>query len=112
MHVHSQANVLQNTTQWISTVASDTLACNFSQKMSLHSEVFQESLEMYVSLMDQTVTAWLTFGSSKVQSCVAIGVLHITVTGWGSHQGFYCLGMPPRCCIVQSCGPILCLQHV
>ena len=48
-----------------------------------------------------------TFGGGQVQSSVAVGVLHIAVTGGGVHQCLHSLGMPIGRRIVQRCGPIL-----
>lgn len=55
-------------------------------------------------------TLLVTFGGSKVQGSVAVGVLYITVAGGGSYQGLNSLGMPIGRSIVQRCGPILSLH--
>jgi len=49
----------------------------------------------------------VTFGGSKVQGSIAIGVLHITVAGGGSYKGLDSLGMPISGSIVQCCRPVL-----
>ncbi len=51
-----------------------------------------------------------TFGGSKVQGSIAVGVLHITVAGGGSYQGLNSLGMSIGRSIVQRCGSVLSLQ--
>ena len=51
-----------------------------------------------------------TFGGSKVQGSIAVGVLHITVAGGGSHKGLNSLGMPIGSSVMQRCGPILSLH--
>ncbi len=55
-------------------------------------------------------TLLVTFGGSKVQGSIAIGVLHITVAGRGSYKGLDSLGMTIGSSVVQSCGSILSLQ--
>lgn len=45
-----------------------------------------------------------------MQGSVAVGILHIAVTGGGRNQSLYRLIMPICCSIVQCCGSILCLR--
>ena len=54
----------------------------------------------------------VTFGGSKVQGSIAVGVLHITVARGGSYKGLNSLGMPISGSIMQRCGPILSLHGI